>query len=87
MYTITHQSNERVYGLRSFVVDTETEVATIPAADPTIVVGSTVFVIATSNTYMLNHQRQWVLITQSSGSDAPNPDTNNTYIWDGGNIG
>jgi len=88
MYGMTREHNERVYGLKQFVVDTESEIATLPTVDPTLVPGSTAFVIATSNTYMLNNQRSWVkLARSSSGSDTPDPSTDNTYIWDGGSIG
>ena len=88
MYGMTREHNERVYGLKQFVVDTESDVATLPTLDPTLVPGSTAFVIATSNTYMLNNKRSWVkLARSSSGSDTPDLDTNNTYIWDGGSVG
>ena len=88
MYGMTREHNERAYGLKQFVVDAESDVATLPTLDPTLVPGSTAFVIATSNTYMLNNKRSWVkLARSSSGSDTPDPDTNNTYIWDGGSVG
>lgn len=88
MYGMTREHNERVYGLKQFVVDTESDIATLPTLDPTLVPGSTAFVIATSNTYMLNNKRSWVkLARSSSGSDTPDPDANNTYIWDGGSVG
>lgn len=88
MYGMTREHNERVYGLKQFVVDTESDIATLPTLDPTLVPGSTAFVIATSDTYMLNNKRSWVkLARSSSGSDTPDPDTNNTYIWDGGSVG
>lgn len=88
MYGITRENNERVYGLKQFVVDSESDIATLPTLDPTLVPGSTAFVIATSNTYMLNNKRSWVKLARSSSStDTPDPDTNNTYIWDGSNIG
>lgn len=88
MYGITRENNERVYGLKQFVVDTESDIATLPTLDSMLVPGSTAFVIATSNTYMLNNKRSWVKLARSSSSpDTPDPDTNNTYIWDGSNIG
>ena len=88
MYGITRENNERVYGLKQFVVDTGSDIATLPTLDSTLVPGSTAFVIATSNTYMLNNKRSWVKLARSSSSpDTPDPDTNNTYIWDGSHIG
>ena len=91
MYSMTHEHNEQAYGLKRYVVDTEADIATLPANVPTIIPGSTAFVIGTSTTYMLNNQRQWVKInigSNSSGSDSSDtPSTDNTYIWDGGSIG
>ena len=88
MYGITRENNERVYGLKQFVVDTESDIATLPTLDSTLVPGSTAFVIATSDTYMLNNKRSWVKLARSSSNpDTPDPDINNTYIWDGSNIG
>ena len=52
--------------------------------------GSTAFVISTSNSYMLNNQNSWVKINlsnDSGGSSSPDPGTDNTYIWDGGDVG
>ena len=88
MYGITRENNERVYGLKQIEVDTESDIATLPTLDPTLVPASTAFVIATSDTYMLNNKRSWVKLARSSSNpDTPDPDTNNTYIWDGSNIG
>ena len=55
-----------------------------------LIPGSTAFVISTSNSYMLNNQNSWVkvnLSNSSGGSSNPDPGTDNTYIWDGGDVG
>ena len=55
-----------------------------------LIPGSTAFVISTSNSYMLNNQYSWVkvnLSNSSGGSSNPDPGTDNTYIWDGGDVG
>lgn len=89
MYSMTHEHNEPVYGLKRFVLDAESDVASLPTTDGTIVPGSTAFVIATSATYILSNQYVWAKIqsnSNSSGSDASDTSTDNTYIWDGGDI-
>jgi hypothetical protein len=89
MYSMTHEHNEPVYGLKRFVVDAESDIADLPTINGIIVPGSTAFVIATSATYILNNQRVWIKIqsnSSGSGSDTSDTSTDNTYIWDGGDI-
>lgn len=89
MYGLTHENGRAVYGLKHFVLDTEAEVKNLPT-DDMLIPGSTAFVISTSNSYMLNNQNSWVKINLSNGSGGssnPDPGTDNTYIWDGGDVG
>lgn len=89
MYSMTHEHNEPVYGLKRFVLDTESDIADLPTTSGIIVPGSTAFVIATSATYILNNQRVWTKIqsnSNGSSSDTSDTSTDNTYIWDGGDI-
>lgn len=89
MYGLTHESGRAVYGLKHFVLDTEAEVKNLPT-DDMLIPGSTAFVISTSNSYMLNNQYSWVKVNLSNGSGGsgnPDPGTDNTYIWDGGDVG
>lgn len=85
MYGLTHENGRAVYGLKHFILDTEAEVKNLPT-DDMFIPGSTAFVISTSNSYMLNNQNSWVKINLSNGS-SPDPGTDNTYIWDGGDVG
>ena len=89
MYGLTHENGRAVYGLKNFILDTEAEVKNLPT-DDMLIPGSTAFVISTSNSYMLNNQNSWVkvnLSNNSGGSSNPDPGTDNTYIWDGGDVG
>ena len=62
-YSISSQSGTTIYEVIEYVVNTEADVATVPT---TAASGSTIFVIATSNVYMLtveqNGVKQWSLI-------------------------
>ena len=88
MYGLTHNNNKVVYGIKRFILDKEEDTKTLPTRGLTP--GSTAFVISTSNSYMLNNQNSWVkvdLSNNSGGSSNPDPGTDNTYIWDGGDVG
>ena len=83
MYGLTHENGKH------FILDTEAEVKNLPT-DDMLIPGSTAFVISTSNSYMLNNQNSWVKVNLSNGSGGssnPDPGTDNTYIWDGGDVG
>lgn len=90
MYGLTHNNNKVVYGIKRFVLDKEEDTKTLPTRGLTP--GSTAFVIETSNTYMLNNLYVWKKVKANSssgdGGTDPTPDPDdNTYIWDGGDIG
>lgn len=90
MFTIARNSNKIAYGIKHFVVDTETELEEIPLRN--VYPGSTAIVTSKSIRYMLNNKKEWIQITSNrsnsggSGSDDPNnpyPDNPNTGL-DGG---
>ena len=89
MYGLTHNNNKAVYGIKRFILDKEEDTKTLPTRGLTP--GSTAFVIGTSNTYMLNNLYVWKKVkanNSSSGGTGPAPDpSDNTYVWDGGDIG
>lgn len=89
MYGLTHNNNKVVYGIKRFVLDKEEDAKNLPTRG--LAPGSTAFVIESSNTYMLNNLYEWkkVKANSSTGGNTdptPSPD-DNTYIWDGGDIG
>lgn len=66
--------------LRQFIVDNDAEKNEIDVSQ--LSPGSTVQVIATGVTYILNQQLKWVVKEEPH----PGPDPEVTYIYDGGEI-
>lgn len=64
MINIVAQSGRPVYGLMKYFLDTESEVAELPADRQP---GSTALVKESGNTYMLDSQGVWNLFKGSSG--------------------
>nr|DAO22820.1 MAG TPA: hypothetical protein [Bacteriophage sp.] len=60
MVNILNQGEQTTAYLMSYVTDTEADIITIPIKN--IAIGSTCFVIETSNVYMLGSDEQWHLI-------------------------
>ena len=98
MFSTVHSPDNRsAYGIKKFVCDAESDIANLPI---TCAVGSTAFVIDTSNEYMLNHQGQWKKVQTNGsssgdiiydGGDVPGDDipdsSDDHYIYDGGGVG
>lgn len=82
MYSITGNSGQRAYGLKHFTVDKFSDLATISLR--TVIPGSEAFIIETSETYMLNHQNEWVLIHKGGSSSGSGGDDEYEVIYDGG---
>lgn len=59
MYSIMTTSGDIQYNVIEYIADTEADVATVPTK---CAVGSVIFVISTQNLYMLNSNKEWVLI-------------------------
>ena len=85
MINIRHSSGKVAYGVQDFVLDTYEDLQNL---DNECAPGSTAFIIATSEKYMLNSHNAWVQIKGNGGGggggDEPNPD--DIYIYDGGTI-
>ena len=60
MINITQQGDQTTTYLMSYTADYETDITDLPIQD--IAVGSTCFVIETSNVYMLGSDKEWKLI-------------------------
>lgn len=58
-YSLNKQSNRIDYNVREYICDTEADIADIPT---NCAPGSTIFVIETSNLYMLNTKGEWIQI-------------------------
>ena len=59
MIGITKTSGRITYGLKEYVVDSPTDIDSLPKDDA---MGSTAFVIETGDVYMLNGYGEWVKI-------------------------
>ena len=86
MINIRHSSGKVAYGVQDFVLDTYEDLQNLKAD---CAPGSTAFIIATSEKYMLNSHKVWVQISSmpesgGGGGEEPNPD--NIYIYDGGTV-
>ena len=58
-FRLTENKGQQVYGIVSYVADTATDVENLPI---NVAPGSTCIVAATSDVYILNTQKTWVLL-------------------------
>ena len=85
MINIVASSGNVSYGVQNLVLDTPTDLTQLGT---NFTVGSTAFIISTSERYMLNSQKEWVLIQSGNGGSGGGGDIDPdaTYIYDGGVI-
>lgn len=83
MFQIFSNSGEKAYGIKTFIVDTVEDIATIPVDD--LEMGCQCFSIDSSKTYMLNSSKQWIAITSSS-SNSGESSTPQTIVYEGGTL-
>ena len=80
MISIGANRNRKAYGIKHYNLDTEAELQQINVDRE--VMGTTAFVIETSQRYMLNGSKVWKKITSTSGGGSgPNDE-----IYDGGGV-
>lgn len=79
-FRISKQTGKTTYNLKEFTVDTYDDIKKINTTQ--LAVGSVVFVIDTSTSYMLNSKRQWIEV-DLGGGNKNNPDKYH-IIYDGG---
>ena len=84
MYQILANSGKCVYGVKTFIVETEAEKNKIPLLSTTMP-GSTVFVLSTSTKYVLNQKKKWVKISREPNEDS-GEDNTEEVIYEGGDI-
>lgn len=80
-FRIQSQSGRTTYNLKKFTVDTFADISKIAVRE--LAVGSTVFVIDTSENYMLNSQRQWIKVKLGGGTAIADPEEYQV-VWDAG---
>ena len=66
-YYIRKNTNNVAYGVVIFTVDEEADIQNLPRYHTP---GSTAYVIASGNTYMLNNAKKWVLAKRGGSSDS-----------------
>ena len=79
-FRISKQTGKTTYNLKEFTVDTYDDIKKINTTQ--LAIGSVVFVIDTSTSYMLNSKRQWIEV-DLGGGNKNNPDKYH-IIYDGG---
>ena len=57
-YNLIAHDGDVTYGIKEYVVDTPEDIPSLPLS----IMGSTVFVISTSEIYMMNSEKEWVKI-------------------------
>lgn len=84
MINIRANGNKMAYGIKHFILDTAADMGELDRKN--LYPGSTVFIISSSEYYMLNGSLNWIKIDPSNagggggGSDTPEDD------YDGGSI-
>ena len=86
---ITIQRKGNVYGVKHFIVDEKSDLDLL--RKDLLFMGSTAYVIATGEKYIVNSNKQWILTPKSensSGGDSnPDDDQDITHVtYDGGEI-
>ena len=93
-FRISKQTGKTTYNLKEFTVDTYDDIKKINTTQ--LAVGSVVFVIDTSECYMLNSKKEWKLVHLNqvydgggveppSGNDDPSNEDDH-IIYDGGGV-
>lgn len=59
MVNILSANGKVTYGVYEFICDKEEDIESLPNG---VAVGSTAFVITTTNVYMINSEKEWVKI-------------------------
>ena len=83
MISIGANRNKKAYGIKHYNLDTEAELAQIKVDRE--VMGTTAFVIETSQRYMLNGSKEWKKINSLGGSGG-NVHPDEDFIYDGGGV-
>ena len=65
MINLVAESGVEKYGICHFVIDTPADLPSVPTEGE---MGSTCFIISTSEKYMLNSQKEWIKIALNGGS-------------------
>ena len=64
MYSVFSQRGRPVYGIRKFVLDSQSDLGDLPIDIP---VGCTAFIISNGKHYILNNEKEWVEFSGNEG--------------------
>lgn len=86
---ITIQGKSKIYGVKHFIVDEKSDLDLL--RKDLLFMGSTAYVIATGKKYIVNSNKQWILMPKSEnsseGDSNPDDDQDITHVtYDGGEI-
>lgn len=85
MINIRANGNKVAYGIKHFILDTAADMSNLKRAN--LVPGSTVFIISSSEYYMLNGSKNWIKINPSNiGGGGSSDGTVPEEDYDGGSI-
>lgn len=82
MYSVI-SNNGRSYGIQTYLLDTEDDLTKIPVEKCSP--GDKAFVIETSTSYIVNHNKEWKRIITNSGSGGDS-ELLNGFIFNGGEL-
>ena len=84
MFSIYSIQNDISYGIKNYILDFTSDIQSLSTEN--LIPGSTIFIIETSERYMLNHNKEWVKIQNFNQifSGAIVPDE--YVIYEGGEI-
>ena len=81
MISIGANRNRKAYGIKHYNLDTESELSKINVNRE--VMGTTAFVIETSQRYMLNGSKEWKKINVATNGGGTG---GNDFVYDGGGV-
>lgn len=85
MVTIGANGNVETYGIKHFILDTNNDLPTI--ATEKLHMGSTVFIINSSEHYMLNSSKKWIKVNLDSGGGSGGGGSDTPEVeYDGGDV-
>jgi hypothetical protein len=82
MISIGANRNKKAYGIKHYNLDTEAELSQINVNRE--VMGTTAFIIETSQRYMLNGSKEWKKINSNNNSGGGSG--NDDFVYDGGGV-
>lgn len=86
MFYLVSTSGKVAYGVKSFVLDTESDLPSIDVNSCTP--GSVAFIIKGPKKYILNSSKEWknIPVNGGGGGDSPEEEEDEDVIYNGGDV-